>query len=1141
MTDNNNNFFSLPETTSDNEVYNNAVAAKQQLETQIRNEQAMPAASAETLAGYETIIKNYDTIMRVEGNKLHKVQISSITNFATYKCAVYYQGSYIGTGSIVLSNRLDTDGGYSLVINNGQQVFKYNEDGVSPTSNSVENPYEPLALSFTIYDNLGKPLEDDIAKKCKIRWMVPNHDNMVKATTAHQPIDQNDDYKIYNDYTLNYQIDNKYNVAKKNNNIRLQVTYKELSLTRDTDFTFAKEGDPGTNGTEFLCRIVPNTNDDLGGLVPMIIDNGSTRVPNFRPINTGKWFRVELWHNGEKIYPNKGSDQAHTTEGHEVLINWSMLRNKYTSSISDTGNINVSADGTFSASAYVGDSIPAPANIVKCEFTLSNVRSKIVDGDPVYDKLVFYATLPLVTTRVYNDYQVGLYENTGFQFVTYGADGRKSSYDNAEPFRLKVTNLINNVREDISEMTQSNAVTYSWFIKGSKNDKIVNPETQAVTRDWVSDINLVLDTYNNQNAKRNEKYFKPNDDYDTETVNNAIECDITKNNNTVARIHIPIHFLINKYGHKELNGWDGNSIQLNEEGGFILAPEMGAGEKDNQNRFTGVLMGKVKEANHTNYMIGLHGYYEGQKSFFLNSKNGSAFFGKQGNSQIVIDPKSSSGYIYSSSFWKETNFNEDGLPKDYSWNSSSNKYNQQSNSGLLIDLTTPRIIFGNQNFRVDPTGYMYAKGGGKIAGWNIDDDSMWTGTKENTYADGDVRLSTVDFTRNINGVNRSGLRFALGSRFGVTKDGTMYAGDAILGTGTNKITLGKSSGDNAQSAIYSGDKSAMSVNNKTGFYLGVDGISLGSRNSNKGYAPFEVDSNGSLKATSGMIGNITIGDTGLYYSGSGSTDGFGLWKSGTHSHNNSYIIFHAGGNNGNIGGAGFRVYQNGAMYSTKGNIGGWNINSTQLQKQTGDYSFEIRTDRASNQPALLVYHSSQGYKWYVRPDGYMYAGSADISGKITATSGVFENVTIKDSCTINGTRLDGDFLRRSNMYDGFVNNSKLGSGSVSTGKIQDLAVTNGKINSISADKITTGILDVGDGSYYIKHGFGDTQHPRVSGLNVYWGGIRMHGHGIIEISRLHVLNEGDGEDTSWYIPVSSGLLLLKFRCGLLVDSKVVSS
>lgn len=115
----------------------------------------------------------------------------------------------------------------------------------------------------------------------------------------------------------------------------------------------------------------------------------------------------------------------------------------------------------------------------------------------------------------------------------------------------------------------------------------------------------------------------------------------------------------------------------------------------------------------------------------------------------------------------------------------------------------------------------------------------------------------------------------------------------------------------------------------------------------------------------------------------------------------------------------------------------------------------------------------------------MHATKADIEGAIKATSGTFENVTIKDSCTINGVRLDSDFLRRSNMYDGFVNNSKLGSGSVSTGKIQDLAVTNGKINSISAGKITSGMLNVGNDSYYIKHGFGDTQHPRVSGLNVY--------------------------------------------------------
>ena len=915
---------SVNSNSTDNEVYNNAAAAKQQLETQIRNEEAMPAASAETLAGYETIIKNYDTIMRVEENKLHKVQISSITNFATYKCAVYYQGSYIGTGSIVLSNRLDTDGGYSLVINNGQQVFKYNEDGVSPTSNSVENPYEPLALSFTIYDNLGKPLEDDVAKKCKIRWMVPNHDNMVKATTAHQPIDQNDDYKIYNDYTLNYQIDNKYNVAKKNNNIRLQVTYKELSLTRDTDFTFAKEGDPGTNGTEFLCRIIPNTSNDLGGLVPMIVDNGSTRAPNFTPMNTGKWFKVELWHSGERIFANTTTGQ--TTEGKTATVVWSMLRNKYTSSISDTGNISVSADGTFSASAYVGDSTPAPANIVKCEVK--------------YDKVVYYATLPLVTTRVYNDYQVGLYENTGFQFVTYGADGRKSSYDNAEPFRLKVTNLINNVREDISEMTQSNAVTYSWFTKGSKNDKIINSQTQAVTRDWVDDINLVLDTYSNQNAKRNEQYFKPNDDYDTETVTNAIECDITKDNNTVARIHIPIHFLINKYGHKELNGWDGNSIQLDEEnGGFILAPEMGAGEKDKEtNSFTGVLMGKVKEANHTNYMIGLHGYYQGQKSFFLNSKNGSAFFGKQGNSQIIIDPSTSSGYLYSSSFWKNTNFNEDGLPKDYSWDNTNKKYNQQSDSGLLIDLTTPRIIFGNQNFRVDPDGFLYAKGGGTIAGWNIGNDKLYSTAK----------------------------------------------------IGNNpKITL-----DSTNAAIYSNNKSSMrSIND--GFYIGSDGFSLGAFDNVNDHAPFQVSHEGYLVSTAGTIGSFNIheytliGGTGSSQVGMCSTSGQ-AWAFWAGSEDSATAPFHVG--------------HNGALYSTSGQIGGWTIGSNSLSASgitisaAGSISsphWSINADGTAHFTNVYLTNGNYsqgvnlidfGTNFGVNSSGTMWAKNGNFSGSISGSS-----------------------------------------------------------------------------------------------------------------------------------------------------------
>ena len=170
---------------------------------------------------------------------------------------------------------------------------------------------------------------------------------------------------------------------------------------------------------------------------------------------------------------------------------------------------------------------------------------------------------------------------------------------------------------------------------------------------------------------------------------------------------------------------------------------------------------------------------------------------------------------------------------------------------MLIDLTTPRIIFGSGNFRVDPDGHIHAKGGGDIAGWHMDDHNLWSGNTNKDNA-ATIRFGNEDFTRTINGDSRSNLRLALGQKFAVSSDGTMYAGDAKIGTGTNKITIGKSSGDNAQSALYSGSKNSF-VAAATGFYIGNDGIALGTFNSTEGTSPFQVNYKGELSARSGVI------------------------------------------------------------------------------------------------------------------------------------------------------------------------------------------------------------------------------------------------------------------------------------------------
>ena len=73
---------------------------------------------------------------------------------------------------------------------------------------------------------------------------------------------------------LSYDIVNKYNIRNSNNDIKLSVDYKGMVLETTTNFTFTKDGEPGTNGTEFVIKLVPNTRDNKV-LENLIVVNGS--------------------------------------------------------------------------------------------------------------------------------------------------------------------------------------------------------------------------------------------------------------------------------------------------------------------------------------------------------------------------------------------------------------------------------------------------------------------------------------------------------------------------------------------------------------------------------------------------------------------------------------------------------------------------------------------------------------------------------------------------------------------------------------------------------------------------------------------------------------------------------------------------
>jgi hypothetical protein len=70
-----------------------------------------------------------------------------------------------------------------------------------------------------------------------------------------------------------------------------------------------------------------------------------------------------------------------------------------------------------------------------------------------------------------------------------------------------------------------------------------------------------------------------------------------------------------------------------------MSPCIGAGSKNSENQFSGVLMGKIKDTsgqiNH-----GLYGFSDGAQAFGFK-EDGTAFIGKSGAGRILFDGNNS--------------------------------------------------------------------------------------------------------------------------------------------------------------------------------------------------------------------------------------------------------------------------------------------------------------------------------------------------------------------------------------------------------------------------------------------------------------------------------------------------------------------
>ena len=849
----------LAETKDLNNDFQKAINDFNNLKEKIANGIVLPKASEQELADAEAAVYQYNFIQRVKGNRIFDVQIKNITSFGTFKCSVFklegQEQVYLGTATITLTNSLTEQGEYSVIINNGSVVFQYDEEGDAPTSPNSTVQQIIKALTFTVYDNLGNAIDDEVIQKnSQWWWEFPTENTMLTELNQQTEVqkEQNEDAefkKYFNISSLMYGISNKYRVQYQNNQIKLVIKYKDMVLSAVTRFTFVKEGDPGTNGTEYIVRIVPNVADDsdfdgyptitrvffknqrirrtfLNYKLKDFIEDQDVKVYKdgyyqFNP-NSAKLFKIEVWKSGEKI------DLNDTT-----TLTWEILQNK-----NDTSNLTINeANGQIGFTSNF-PTMESPADIVKCTVTIEGKK--------------YYATMPVIVVDIQDStYSVQLKSLSGFRYAVYSNDGMKPQYANL-PFEIICQKKINDIWEDISLNTINNDV-----LKPIKYD--------------FRNIGALEEDYRNRVEDKPINYFycSPMSRFDGYSVINSVVCNVSQKwqvenqigQTLIGSIHIPIHLLLNKFGLSALNDWDGNSIQIknNTNGSnYILSPQMGAGTKNSDNEFTGVLMGQVKNVSGTTSKsdIGLFGYADGERSFFLNSENGSAIFGKANAGQIVIDPSGGAdGFLYSGNFWKNYDANT-GLPSNYIYkvkNKTSGILTSAGNAsgeGLLINLSQPEIFFGSGNFYVTKEGYLHASSGGDIAGWQIGKGILTTGNLTLDSANQKIYSGDhKDLGSGSAGFHLSPNGLSIGERFKVESNGFLRLGQGAASSSSNCWEVGY---DNSGSYIKYG-----SSKNNSYVRIGTDKIQLGKN--------FSVDNTGKLQAISGKIGGWYLANNQIYW------------------------------------------------------------------------------------------------------------------------------------------------------------------------------------------------------------------------------------------------------------------------------------